>query len=93
MRYLATTRSDTVYEVGFFSRFMEEPRDCYLPEAKRIFSYIKGTLTEEIFYDKNVDVNLIVYTDSDGLEILKQEKARWDTHFILVARQHSRTSS
>jgi hypothetical protein len=30
LTYLTTTKSNIVYGVGLPSRFMEEPRDCYL---------------------------------------------------------------
>nr|KYP39876.1 Retrovirus-related Pol polyprotein from transposon TNT 1-94 [Cajanus cajan] len=65
LRYLIATRPDIVYGVGLLSRFMEKPRDSHWQAAKRILRYIKGTLTEGIFYDKDIDVNLVGYTDSD----------------------------
>ncbi|RDX87468.1 putative mitochondrial protein, partial [Mucuna pruriens] len=45
LRYLTTTRSTIVFGINLLSRFMEEPRVCYLQEVKRILLYIKDILT------------------------------------------------
>lgn len=65
LRYLTATRPDIVYGVGLLSRYMEDPCVSHLQGAKRILRYIKGTLTEGIFYGNNSDVKLVGYTDSD----------------------------
>jgi len=65
LRYLTATRPDIVYGVGLLSRYMEEPRVSHLQGAKSILRYIKGTLTDGIFYGNNSDVKLVGYTDSD----------------------------
>jgi hypothetical protein len=75
LRYLTATRPDIVYGVGLLSRYMEEPRVSHLQGAKRILRYIKGTLTEGIFYASNSDVKLVGYTDSDWAEDLETRKS------------------
>jgi len=82
LRYLTATRPDIVYGVGLLSRYMEEPHVSRLQGAKRILRYIKGTLTDGIFYGNNSDVKLVGYTDSDWAGDTEQEKARQDTRFI-----------
>nr|KYP50512.1 Retrovirus-related Pol polyprotein from transposon TNT 1-94 [Cajanus cajan] len=75
LRYLTATRPDIVYGVGLLSRFMEKPRDSHWQAAKRILRYIKGTLTEGIFYDKDIDVNLVGYIDSDWAGDIETRKS------------------
>ena len=65
LRYLTATRPDIVFGVGILSRFMEKPYNCHLQAAKRILRYIKGTLSDGIFYDGANDVKLVRYRDSD----------------------------
>ena len=52
-RYLVATRPNIIFGVNFLSIFMEEPLISHLQEAKRVLRYIKGTLTDGIFYAKN----------------------------------------
>jgi len=60
-----TIRPNIVFGVGLLNRFMEESRVCHLQGAKWILRYIKGTLTNGIFYANNNDVELVRYTDCD----------------------------
>jgi hypothetical protein len=92
LRYLTATRPDIVYRVVVLSRFMEEPRVCHLKRAKRILRYIKATLTEGIFYDKNVDVNLVGYTDSDWTGDIETRKSTSGYAFHLGSGVVSRSS-
>ena len=73
LRYLTATRPDIVFGVGLLSRFI--PRDYHLQGAKRILRYIKGTLTDGIFYANNDDVKLVGYTDSDWAGDLETRKS------------------
>ncbi|KAG2404035.1 Retrovirus-related Pol polyprotein from transposon TNT 1-94 Protease [Vigna angularis] len=75
LRYLTATRPDIVFGVGLLSRFMEEPRASHLQGAKRILRYIKGTLTEGIFYSNNSNVKLVGYTDSDWAGDIETRKS------------------
>ena len=62
---MTATRPDKVNGVGLLSRYMDEPHVSHLQGAKRILRYIKGTLTDGIFYGNNNDVKLVGYMDSD----------------------------
>jgi len=61
LRYLTATRLDIIYGVGLLSRYMEEPHVSHLQGAEMILRYIKGTLTDGIFYGNNSDVKLVGY--------------------------------
>lgn len=66
LRYLTATRPNIVYGVDLLSRFMEEPRVSHLQGAKRILRYIKGTLTDGIFYvSKGMKAMLYVLSISE----------------------------
>ncbi|RDX69299.1 hypothetical protein CR513_51608, partial [Mucuna pruriens] len=67
LRYLTATRLDIVHGVGLLRRFIDEPLVCHLQGAKRILCYIKGTITDGIFYTSNKDVKLVGYIDSDSM--------------------------
>ncbi|XP_050915169.1 secreted RxLR effector protein 161-like [Lathyrus oleraceus] len=54
---------------------MEEPRVSHLQGAKRILRYIKGTLTDGIFYASNNEVELVGYTDSDWVGDIETRKS------------------
>ncbi|XP_058740883.1 uncharacterized mitochondrial protein AtMg00810-like [Vicia villosa] len=75
LRYLTATRPDIVYEVGLLSRFMEEPCVSHLQGAKRILRYIKGALTDGIFYASNNEVELVGYTYSDWARDIETRKS------------------
>jgi hypothetical protein len=65
LMYLTATRPDLAYAISLVSRFMENPHSNHWEAAKRILRYVKGTLDSGIFYEANVVVNLMGYTDSD----------------------------
>ncbi|PKU71137.1 putative mitochondrial protein [Dendrobium catenatum] len=65
LRYLTSTRPDTLYEVGIVSRYMENPTETHLKAAKRILRYIKGTQNHGLLYSHSNEFQLSGYSDSD----------------------------
>ncbi|XP_061989507.1 uncharacterized mitochondrial protein AtMg00810-like [Rosa rugosa] len=65
LMYLIATRPDIMYAVSLVSRFMEKPYANHWEAAKRFLRYVIGTIDYGIFYQANVPVNLVGYTDSD----------------------------
>ncbi|XP_063941181.1 secreted RxLR effector protein 161-like [Daucus carota subsp. sativus] len=65
LRYLTFTRPDIMYAVGLVSRYMEKPKQDHFMAAKRILRYIKGTLSNGLFYTHSQDSKLVGYSDSD----------------------------
>ncbi|XP_074561976.1 secreted RxLR effector protein 161-like [Curcuma longa] len=65
LMYLTATRPDITYVVSLVSRYMEQPFSNHWEAAKRILRYVKGTLDYDIFYQTDIPVNLVGYTDSD----------------------------
>ncbi|XP_070682896.1 uncharacterized mitochondrial protein AtMg00810-like [Malus domestica] len=65
LMHLTATRPNIMYAVSLVRRFMEKPHSNYWEAAIRILRYIKGTIDYGIFYEANVPVKLIGYTDND----------------------------
>lgn len=54
--YLTTTRPDLSYAVSLVSRFMNSPKMVHWNDAKRILTYVKGTLNFGIKFAENDDL-------------------------------------
>jgi hypothetical protein len=67
LRYLAHTRPDISFAVGYLSRFMEDPREDHLTATKHLLRYIAGTIKHGLVYPKrgNGRLELTGYSDSD----------------------------
>ncbi|CAL9019596.1 unnamed protein product [Prunus brigantina] len=65
LMYLAATRLDIIFSVSLVSRFMKKPYSNHWEAAKRILRYVKGTVDYGIFYEANIPINLVGYTDSN----------------------------
>jgi hypothetical protein len=65
LRYLAHTRSDLAFSVGYVSRFMQRPTTEHQQAVKRIIRYIAGTL----------DHGLVGYSNSDHAGDIKTSKS------------------
>ncbi|KAD5802911.1 hypothetical protein E3N88_14271 [Mikania micrantha] len=65
LQYLTFTRPDISYAVQQVCMHMHAPRSGHLNDLKRIFRYIKGTLTMGVYMRRNPITSLISYTDAD----------------------------
>jgi hypothetical protein len=66
LRYLAHTRSDLAFSIGYVSRFMQRPTMEHHQAVKRIIRYIAGTLDHDLYYLRCPgEAHLIGYSDSD----------------------------
>ena len=63
LMYLTATRPNIMYALSLISKFMEKPFSNHQEAAKRILRYVKGTLDYGIFYQANVQINLVGYTN------------------------------
>ncbi|XP_071704142.1 uncharacterized protein [Rutidosis leptorrhynchoides] len=63
--YLAISRPDLAYAASFLSRFMTSPTSSHLGAARRVLRYLKGSLDLGIMFERNKDVKLEGYSDSD----------------------------
>jgi hypothetical protein len=52
LRYLAHTRPDLAFSVGYVSRFMQRPTTEHQQVVKRIIRYVAGTLDHDLYYSR-----------------------------------------
>jgi hypothetical protein len=65
-RYLAHTRPDLTFSVGYVSRLMQRPMTEHQQAVKRIIRYVAGTLDHGLYYSRcHGEAHLIGYNDSD----------------------------
>lgn len=66
LMYLAiATRPDISFALGVVSRYMEHPKNIHVNAAKRILSYISGTLDHGIMYEGGGNHEFCGFSDSD----------------------------
>lgn len=63
--YLTHTRSDIGFAVSMASRHMSNPTDVHEKAMRRILQYLKGTLGKGLYFKKNSDKGIEVYTNLD----------------------------
>jgi hypothetical protein len=52
LRYLAHTRPDLIFVVGYLSRFMQRPMVEHMTALKRVLCYVAGTIDQGCFYQR-----------------------------------------
>ncbi|KAI3827321.1 hypothetical protein L1987_01394 [Smallanthus sonchifolius] len=65
LMYLTASRPDIMFAVCLCARFQAAPKVSHLQAGKRILRYLKGAPKLGLWYQKNGNVNLYAYTDSD----------------------------
>jgi len=65
LQYLTFTRPDIAYAVQQVCLYMHDPREAHLVAAKRILSYLQGTLDFGLVIPRSAPTQLVVYTDAD----------------------------
>ncbi|GJR62109.1 retrovirus-related pol polyprotein from transposon TNT 1-94 [Tanacetum coccineum] len=63
--YLTASRPDIMFSVCLCARFQEAPKTSHLEAVKRIFRYIKVTTHLGLWYPKGIDIEIVVYANSD----------------------------
>jgi hypothetical protein len=67
LRYLAHTRPDLVFSVGYVSRFMQRPTTEHQQAVKRIIRYVAGTLEHALHYPRCLGAaHFVEYSDHAG---------------------------
>jgi hypothetical protein len=66
LRYLAHTRPDLAFSIGYVSRFMQRPTMEHQQAVKRIIHYVAGTLNHGLYYPRCPgEAHLVGYNNSD----------------------------
>ncbi|CAO2193121.1 unnamed protein product [Urochloa humidicola] len=84
LRYLAHTRPDLAFSVGYVSRFMQRPTTEHLQAVKTILRYVAGTLDYGLHYPRCPGAaHFIGYSDSDHAGDIDNSKSTSGMLFFL----------
>jgi hypothetical protein len=73
--YITTSRPDTMQAVGMVGRYHSSPKQSHLVVVKRIFKYLKGTMTYGLWYPINQNFQLTTYSDADWENYVDERKS------------------
>ncbi|XP_071729449.1 secreted RxLR effector protein 161-like [Rutidosis leptorrhynchoides] len=65
--YLTITRLKIAYSVGIISQFMKYLTNVHLKATKRILHYVKGSMSQGLWYKKSDDFLLNGFVDADWM--------------------------
>ncbi|XP_066392396.1 secreted RxLR effector protein 161-like [Miscanthus floridulus] len=84
LRYLAHTRPDLTFSVGYVSRFMQRPTTEHRQAVKRIIRYVTGTLDHGLYYPRCPGAaHFVGYSDSDHADDINTSKSTNGIIFLL----------
>jgi hypothetical protein len=63
--YITTSHPNIMQVVGMVGHYQSAPKQSYLATVKRIFKYLKGTMTYGLWYPRNQNFQLTTYSDVD----------------------------
>ncbi|KAG6529457.1 hypothetical protein ZIOFF_011655 [Zingiber officinale] len=72
--YLTNTRPDIVQPVSVLSRFMSKPSKVHYAAAKRVLRFLQGTMKQGLRYVKELNNDLVGFTDSDWVGSLEDRR-------------------
>jgi hypothetical protein len=76
LRYLAHTRPDLAFSVGYVSRFMQRLITEHQQAMKRIIRYVVETLDHDLFYPRCPgEAHLVGYSDIDHADDIDTSKS------------------
>jgi hypothetical protein len=81
--YITTSRPDITQAVGMVGRYQSAPKQSHLVVVKRIFKYLKGTMTYGLWYLRNQNFQLTAYSDSDWANCVDERKSTSGGAFFL----------
>ena len=73
--YIIASRPDIMQAVGMVGRFQSAPKQSHLVAVKRIFKYLKGTMTYGLWYPRNQNFQLTAYSDADWANCVDERKS------------------
>ncbi|GJQ97320.1 retrovirus-related pol polyprotein from transposon TNT 1-94 [Tanacetum coccineum] len=65
LRYLTATRPDLTFVVCMCAQYQAKPTEKHLHAVKRIFKYLRGTVSRGLWYPKDSSIALTAYVDAD----------------------------
>jgi hypothetical protein len=81
--YITTYRPDIMQVVRMIGRYQSAPKQSHLVVFKRIFKYLKGTMTHGLWYPRNQNFQLTTYSDVDWENCFDERKSTSGGTFFL----------
>lgn len=81
--YLTTTRPELMFTVSLINSYIGKPIELQFQAAKRVLSYLSGTVSFGIFYNKGKRECLVGYIDSDYAGDLEDRNITSEYVFML----------
>jgi hypothetical protein len=81
--YITTSRPDIMHVVGMVGRYQSAPKHSHLLAVKRIFMYLKETMTYGLWYPINQNFQLTAYSDADWENCVDERKRTSGGAFFL----------
>jgi hypothetical protein len=81
--YITTSRLDIMHAVGMIGRYQATPKQSHLQVVKRIFRYLKETMTYVLWYPRNQNLQLTAYSDADWANCVDERKSTSGGAFYL----------
>jgi hypothetical protein len=81
--YITTSHPNIMHSIGMVGRYQATPKQSYLLTAKRIFRYLKGTMDYGLWYPRNQNFQLSVYSNVDWANCVDERKSTSGGAFLL----------
>jgi hypothetical protein len=81
--YITASRPDIMHVVGMVGRYQVAPKQSHLLAVKRIFRYLKETMNYGLWYPKNQNFQLSVYSDANWANCMDERKSTSGGAFFL----------
>jgi hypothetical protein len=81
--YITTSRPDIMQDIGMVGHYQSARKQIHLGDVKRIFKYLKGTMTYGLWYLRNRNFQLTAYSDVDWENCLDERKSTNGGAFFL----------
>jgi hypothetical protein len=81
--YMTTSFPDIMHAIGMVGRYQSAPKQSHLLVVKRIFRYLKETMNYGLWYPKNQNFQLSVYSDADWANCMDERKSTSGGAFFL----------
>jgi hypothetical protein len=81
--YITTSCPDIMHVFGMVGRYQDAPKHSHMLAIKRIFIYLKGTMNYGLWYPRNQNFQLSVYSDVDWANCVDENKSTSGGAFFL----------
>ena len=81
--YITASRPDIMHAIGMVGRYQAAPKQSHLQAIKRIFRYLKETMTYGLWYPRNQNLQLTAYLEADWENYVDERKSTSGGAFFL----------